>query len=235
MDTLGNQGFAILPSVISTERANDLIAALARVNAGYGMRNLLRDVPAVRALALELTPLATLVLGPAAFPARGIFFDKIPEANWEVGWHQDLSIAVVERIDTPGFAGWSVKAGVVHVQPPSEILEQMLAVRVHLDECDEANGPLRVLPGSHGEGRLNEEAIARWKKSVEEVMCVAMKGSALLMRPLLLHASSPPAAPHHRRVIHLEYASCELPNGLRWHSRESLENGSQTCRPSQDP
>ena len=221
MNALGRNGFAVLPSVISVARADELIASLAKANPGYGMRNLLRDVPEAMALARDLTPLAAMVLGPAAFPVRGIFFDKIPRANWEVGWHQDLSIAVVERIETSGFTGWSVKAGVVHVQPPTEILQQMITLRVHLDDCGEGNGPLRVLPGSHGEGRLNDQAIARWKQFVAEVVCTAMKGSVLLMRPMILHASSPAALPNHRRVIHLEYAATELPNGLRWHSREN--------------
>jgi hypothetical protein len=64
-------------------------------------------------------------------------------------WHQDRAIAVRDRVDVPGFGPWSVKAGLVHVEPPVDILERMLAVRLHLDDCGEDNGPLRVLPGSH--------------------------------------------------------------------------------------
>jgi len=32
----------------------------------------------------------------------------------------------------------------------------------------------------------------------------------------VLHASSPAKSPSHRRVIHIEYASGTLPEGLRW-------------------
>ena len=37
------------------------------------------------------------------------------------------------------------------------------------------------------------------------------------MRPLLLHASSIAIVPTHRRVIHLEYASQSLADGLEWY------------------
>jgi hypothetical protein len=49
-----------------------------------------------------------------------------------------------------------------------------------------------------------------------EFACTLPRGGVLLMRPLLLHASSPSAMPAHRRVIHIEYATGELPAGLTW-------------------
>lgn len=213
---LETDGFAILAGVISAAKVDALAAALAELGAGYGMRNLLRACPAVAALAEELKSLVAPVLGKEAFAARGILFDKLPGANWEVGWHQDLSIAVAERIDAPGFSGWSVKRGVQHVQPPVAVLERMLTVRVHLDESGADNGPLRVLRGSHAHGRLTDEQIERWEKTGEEVACLVLRGGALLMRPLLLHASAPAKKPSHRRVIHLEYAADRLLHGLRW-------------------
>ena len=42
-------------------------------------------------------------------------------------------------------------------------MKRMLAVRVHLDDCGLENGPVRVLPGSHPNGRLSEAAIDGWK------------------------------------------------------------------------
>lgn len=213
---LDRDGFAILTNVLPVTRADALAGALAGLGAGYGMRNLLRACPEIAALADELKTLVAPVLGAAAFAARGIFFDKLPGANWEVGWHQDLSIAVAERIDAPGFSGWSVKQGVPHVQPPVAVLERMLAVRLHLDDSGADNGPLRVLRGSHASGRLTDEQVERWKQSSEEVACLVPKGGALLMRPLLLHASAPAKKPCHRRVIHLEYAADPLPHGLEW-------------------
>jgi len=95
----------------------------------------------------------------------------------------------------------------------------MITVRLHLDDCGPEHGPLRVIPDSHREGRLDREAITRWRETVptEEITCRA--GDALLMRPLLLHASSKATRPKHRRVLHVEYAAEELPGGLEWHQK----------------
>ena len=104
----------------------------------------------------------------------------------------------------------------MHVQAPAEILEGMVTVRLHLDACRKENGALRVLPGSHTAGRLTPEQIQAFRKQAAEVACETGLGSALLMKPLLLHASSPATQPGHRRVVHLEYACEPLPNGLEW-------------------
>lgn len=227
---LNENGYAIVPDVISSDTVAQLIAALEQTSEGHdakqrggvpGVRNLLARVPAVRVLAQShaMRALVAPTLGPAAFAVRGILFDKTPGANWNVVWHQDLSIAVRERRDVPGFGPWSEKAGVTHVQPPVGILERMLAVRLHLDDCDARNGPLRVLPGSHTVGRLNAGDIARRREQTPEVVCPVPAGGALLMRPLLLHASSDALDPRHRRVIHLEFAAEDLPDGLEWHDR----------------
>jgi ectoine hydroxylase-related dioxygenase (phytanoyl-CoA dioxygenase family) len=82
-------------------------------------------------------------------PVRAIFFDKSSGSNWLVPWHQDLTIAVASKCEAPGFGPWSVKDGIPHVQPPDELLKQMIALRLHLDDCDASNGALRVIPGSH--------------------------------------------------------------------------------------
>jgi ectoine hydroxylase-related dioxygenase (phytanoyl-CoA dioxygenase family) len=156
------------------------------------------------------------VLGESAFAVRATLFDKTPDANWKVPWHQELSIAVKERIDVEGFGPWSIKSGVVHVQAPTAVLETMLAVRIHLDECNEKNGPLRVIPSSHRRGRLTAEQIQNIPLTMPSVSCPVQRGGALLMRPLLLHASSASQSANHRRVIHIDFASGPLPAGLKW-------------------
>ena len=160
------------------------------------------------------------VLGDRFFPVRGILFDKIPDANWRVPWHQDETIAVQERVEAEGFGPWSMKADVLHVQPPAEVLEHMVSVRLHLDNCGEENGALRVIPGSHLHGRIPEDEIQAMRET-HEFVCVVGVGGALLMRPLLLHASSPSRVPGHRRVVHLDFASVQLPNGMRWFSESA--------------
>jgi ectoine hydroxylase-related dioxygenase (phytanoyl-CoA dioxygenase family) len=127
-------------------------------------------------------------------------------------------IAVAEKGEARGFLAWRQKAGVWQVQPPPEITAAMVAVRVHLDDCHAGKGPLRVLPGSHRQGGLDNE-IDHWKREVESVTCLTDAGGAVTMRPLILHASSKAESPSHRRVIHIEFASQELPGGLQWHRR----------------
>ena len=48
-------------------------------------------------------------LGPEAFPVRAILFNKTDATNWALPWHQDRTIAVTAREDTPGFGPWTVK------------------------------------------------------------------------------------------------------------------------------
>jgi ectoine hydroxylase-related dioxygenase (phytanoyl-CoA dioxygenase family) len=134
-------------------------------------------------------------------PVRAIYFDKSPQTNWLVSWHQDLTLAVRARAEHPGFGPWSVKDGIPHVQPPVELLQQMLTVRLHLDDADESNGALRVLPGSHCLGRLSSERIQELRANQVDYLCAVSAGDALLMRPLLLHASSRSTTTQHRRVL----------------------------------
>ncbi|WP_338868624.1 phytanoyl-CoA dioxygenase family protein [Myxococcus stipitatus] len=92
----------------------------------------------------------------------------------------------------------------------------MLALRIHLDDCGEENGPVRVLPGTHLQGRLTEADIDDRKSRIAPVTCLARRGDVLAFHPLLLHASSPATRPGHRRVLHLEFAAATLPGGLEW-------------------
>ena len=181
------------------------------------LRHLLRDVPEIAGLARSKQVLSAVetFLGGRAFPVRAILFDKTPSANWSVGWHQDLAISVRQRVDAPGFYGWSEKDGIVHVMAPAQVLEQMVTVRIHLDDCDVANGALQVVPGSHLAGVLDAAGIRQRSKA--GVTCVVPQGGALLMRPLHLHASHAAQSRLHRRVVHLEYACRPLPCGLQWH------------------
>jgi ectoine hydroxylase-related dioxygenase (phytanoyl-CoA dioxygenase family) len=216
-------GFAVIENVLTERSVAVLVDSVSSVVGpdGYALRNLLRSVPAVQQLAIsrEIRALVESVLGPDAFPVKGILFDKTIGANWKVAWHQDTMITVSERRDLPGFGPWSAKEGVMHVQPPAEVLAGMLTVRVHLDDCGPDNGPLRVLPESHKAGLLSAEAIDARRDSHAAITCTAARGGVLLMRPLTLHASSAATAPRHRRVVHLEYAASPLPNGLHWANR----------------
>lgn len=149
-------------------------------------------------------------------PVRSILFNKTPDANWPVAWHQDLTIAVKKEADVFGYENWSTKDGVVHVQPPVNFLERMMTLRIHLDPTPEENGALRVVPGSSSIGRIQSESIPDLVKG-NETVCSCSAGDVLLMAPLILHSSKRAAAPANRRIIHFEYAPEEsLDPCLSW-------------------
>jgi ectoine hydroxylase-related dioxygenase (phytanoyl-CoA dioxygenase family) len=219
---LEKNGFVTIDSDLNSDSIDLLIKSIVDLDLSpsrAGIRNLLELSPCIRKLAQsqEIRALVAPILGDAARVVNGIFFDKQPTANWKVPWHQDRTIAVKDRVDVSGYHPWSTKAGILHVQPPTAILEQMLTVRIHLDRTDESNGALKVIGESHCHGKLTDVEIDRWKQISSPISCDLQPGGILLMRPLLLHASSAATVPSHRRVIHLEYANDRLPSGLEWY------------------
>ena len=223
---LDRDGFAIIPDVLACPAIDHLLEALncAEINrakrkgAVYGGRNLLA-LQEVRNLAADpaVRALITPIVGAEAMPVRALFFDKTPQANWPVLWHQDLMIAVDRKHVLEDWGPWSTKAGVTHVEPPQALLAAMLTIRIHLDDCSADNGPLRVIPGIHVLGRLSRDRIREITATTDHHTCLAPLGSALLMRPLLLHASSPAKHASHRRVVHIEFAADSLlPPPLNW-------------------
>ncbi len=145
---LTSDGFEIIPSVLGEDEMKLLRQELSALNIAPGHRRLAKRVPSVDALASSpaIVNLLETAVGTRPVLVRSIFFDKTPEANWLVPWHQDLTIAVQQRIDVAGYGPWSIKEGIPHVQPPVELLETMVTLRLHLDDCDEANGALKVVP-----------------------------------------------------------------------------------------
>lgn len=226
-NAVGRDGFAIVENIVPKELLASLLGGIERISDDasvrkrggiFAVRNLLEIVPEVHELAdsAAIKSLVQAIIGVDCFPVRGILFDKVPNANWKVPWHQDVTIAVQAKIEAKDFGPWSVKADVVHVQSPASILENMISVRVHIDDCTEDNGALRVIPGSHRRGRIPEEEIPAFRAESTERVCPVRTGGALLMRPLLLHASSTSRIPRHRRVVHIDFASVRLPSGMRW-------------------
>ena len=223
-EQIGELGFAIIDEALDAAETDAAVRAIEPLEPSLlaagrgGIRDVLRLSPPLRCLAgyPSVQRVVEAVLGEHAFAVRGVLFDKHPGANWKVPWHQDLTIGVRQKIQVIGYGPWSEKAGIPHVQPPRHVLEQMLTVRVHLDECGSSNGPVRVMPGSHLSGRLSDAAIAAVTSSAETVVCTVRRGGLLAMRPLLVHGSSAASAPARRRVLHLDFASCSLTHGLEW-------------------
>ncbi len=147
---------------------------------------------------------------------RCILFDKSPTNNWLVSWHQDKTVALSSRFEEIGWGPWSVKDGVHHVQPPNEVLEDMVTFRIHLDESTIENGCLKVISESHTFGVLSQDQIYALTSAKVENFIVAPALSMLVMRPHILHASSKATGLSRRRILHLEYSGYELPKGIHW-------------------
>ncbi|MBV9882587.1 MAG: phytanoyl-CoA dioxygenase family protein [Sphingomonadaceae bacterium] len=175
-----------------------------------------RPLPGLADAVAPATQLAASVLGPAGRPVRAIPFDKSPRRNWSVGWHQDRTIALRRRIDTPGFASWTVKTGIVHAVPPFALLARLLTLRIHLDPAGPDNAPLLILRGSHLLGRVAEPEMEALAARLETFACEASRGDVWLYATPILHASARALAPGRRRVLQLLYAAEALPNGLDW-------------------
>lgn len=159
---------------------------------------------------------AAAVIGETARPVRAILFDKTPDANWSLGWHQDRVIAVRERVEMEGFGPWTRKHGALHVAPPFTLLERMLTLRVHLDPVPETNAPLLVAPGSHLRGRIAEADVPSVVADCGVVGCLAEPGDVWIYATPILHASERASSAERRRVLQVDYASEELPGELEW-------------------
>ena len=220
-------GCAVIENVLHEASLLHIRAEIERVQrqasgqSYAGIRHLLSRSEIIRTLASsgELQALVEPILGPNAFCVRCILFDKSEQANWWVGWHQDLFITVRERIDVPGYTGFWRKEGVLHVKPPAEVLANMLTVRLHVDDCPVERGPLEVIPGSHTWGFLTPDQSEQCAREIAVSTLTAAAGGAILMRPLILHASRKMTTPGQRRVLHFEFAANDLPGGLEWAER----------------
>ena len=168
-----------------------------------------------------VSPIRSYLQSIGALPADAVavqctLFRKTADCNWKVPYHQDLSIPVAARVEHSALSGWSMKEDGHYVQPPVDVLEALLAVRLHLDSSAGDEGALRVVPGSHRLGRLRPDSIAATDKRNTEIVCAADAGDLLLMRPLLLHASSKAERPNGRRVLHFLFAPRQPGCGLQW-------------------
>lgn len=212
-----SKGFALVAQVLSP----DACASAARhvQVAGAGTRGLLSQ-PWCGALAAQLRaqPALAPLIGSDSVAVQCTWFEKSAGRNWLVALHQDLSIPVAGKVDDPALSGWSVKESIQFVRAPPEVLAQLVAVRVHFDPCGTQDGPLRVVPGSHLHGVVNDGDAAALRATRGEVVCVAAAGAVLVLRPLLLHASSKGSGASLRRVLHFVFGPRQLPHGLRWHT-----------------
>jgi ectoine hydroxylase-related dioxygenase (phytanoyl-CoA dioxygenase family) len=215
---MNEAGFWIQENVFSDSECDDLLqvlSSLALERSRAGVRNLMAQ-PAIQKLASDhrLLQIAACAFGQPLIPYKATLFDKSDQANWLVAWHQDTILPLEQKVAAWG--PWSKKAGIDYAQAPSWALARILALRIHLDASRSANGPLRVIPGSHLAGIMTDEAVAAVVKSSHPTDCLVGRGGVLAMSPLLVHSSSKVQGVQPRRVLHFEYApGLEIIAGIR--------------------
>lgn len=231
---LHQNGFTTIPDIYSISEVNSLVEIIANAtqnsanfrqsNDLFAIRNLLSEIPELQNILwnAHLKTLIKELFGENYFNVKAIYFDKPPQSNWIVAWHQDLTISVSDKTDTESFTNWTLKQGQPTVQPPLEVLENIFTLRIHLDDCDETNGALRVIPKSHQKGVISMKDF-RLEDYPEPVNVAVPKGGVMLMKPLILHASNKSTSERNRRVIHLEFSDMNLPDGLDWREKRFVQ------------
>jgi ectoine hydroxylase-related dioxygenase (phytanoyl-CoA dioxygenase family) len=214
------RGFAIASGVLATNEADEILSQLSVSDLSRsraGARHILKQ-PCVTQVANDsrVLALAQSVLGEDAVPFRATLFDKSQQSNWLVVWHQDTALPLCEKRETPDWGPWSVKDHIIYAHAPTRALEKILALRIHLDDSTQTNGPLRVIPTTHNRGVLTDDELQALDAQIESVKCIVGKGGVIAMRPLIAHASSKSQSELSRRVLHIEYAAVqEFENQLR--------------------
>jgi ectoine hydroxylase-related dioxygenase (phytanoyl-CoA dioxygenase family) len=220
MDELSKNGFSVIHNVFPSSECLRILDHLSNWKVGRsraGTRHLM-SCPAISSFANDkrLIALASTALSEPAIPYRATLFEKSPKSNWLVVWHQDTSLPLSGKLEGSEWGPWSCKAGVTYARAPSWALERVVTLRVHLDHCASENGPLRVIPGSHNKGVLTETQIGTITNTQASAECVVRAGGVLLMRPLIIHASSKSKSKTPRRILHIEYApQAGIGNGIQ--------------------
>ncbi|VEP16403.1 conserved hypothetical protein [Hyella patelloides LEGE 07179] len=217
-------GYEIIPQLINSNLVNDLKKAIIsniEAKSAYGVRDLHHKIPKISDLTnsqLIVNTLKQYTKYNQFQLIKAIFFNKNIDHNWAVAWHQDKTIAVKQKLNLTEYKNWTVKQGTLHVQPPLKILEKITAIRIALDDTDSNNGALKIIPNSHKLGILTQPEINQITNERKPILCSLKAGDAIIMHPLILHSSSKSINGNERRTIHLEYCSCNLPQGLDWHN-----------------
>lgn len=226
---IADNGFTVIGDVFSADEVHAIVAELNKVKASnnnfrqtadlFAIRRFFKEVPGILPLVFndKLRAFINHLFGPEYFLVKSIYFDKPGNSNWFVAYHQDLTIAVDIKKELPGYGPWTVKNNQFGVQPPLNILEDNYTIRIHLDDTDENNGALKVIPASHKKG-IYRAADIDWNVE-QEVSCNIPAGGLMVMKPQLLHASSRTVNDKNRRVLHLEFSRATLAEGIDWAER----------------
>ncbi|MFZ4929947.1 phytanoyl-CoA dioxygenase family protein [Chryseobacterium sp. Mn2064] len=222
-------GFAVINNIFSPKELEDINLVLQNIDTSkenfrksedlFAIRQFLKEIPEIKDLIFNdhIKKVIKEIFGEQYFVVKSIYFDKPETSNWYVAYHQDLTISVDKKLEVDNFGPWTTKQNQFAVQPPLPVLENIYTIRIHLDDTDENNGALKVVPKSHAKGIYRPETID-WTIEIEEI-CHVEKGGIMIMKPLILHGSNRTTNGKKRRVIHIEFSDMELPKELNWSER----------------
>jgi len=225
-------GFTIINSIYTEEEVSRLLYVIENTESSgdtfrksadlFAIRQFLKEAPATLPVILNnnLRQIITSIFGNDYFIVKSIYFDKPEVSNWFVAYHQDLTISVDRKTEIDHFGPWTVKQNQFAVQPPLHVLENIYTIRIHLDETNQDNGALKVVPQSHSKHIYRPENI-NWETETETT-CNVEKGGIMIMKPLLLHSSGRTINNKRRRVIHIEFSSALLPQPLQWAEKTDI-------------
>ncbi|WP_312900408.1 phytanoyl-CoA dioxygenase family protein [Chryseobacterium taichungense] len=232
-DLIQDNGFTIINNIFSDEETEKIREFIQHIDTSketfrksedlFAIRQFLKEIPSVKDLIFNenIKSIIKDIFGSGYFVVKSIYFDKPEKSNWYVAYHQDLTISVDRKAELPDFGPWTTKQNQFAVQPPLDILENIFTIRIHLDDTDENNGALKVIPGSHAKGIYRPETID-WSEETEEI-CKVEKGGVMIMKPLLLHGSNRTTNGKRRRVIHIEFSDTKLPSELNWSEKALID------------
>lgn len=233
---VNNEGFTIIDNVYSENEIEKLISLIENTTDNepenatfrksqdlFAIRQFHKEIPETLSFIFNenLNKIIESTFGKGYFITKSIYFDKPEKSNWFVAYHQDLTISVDKKMEVENFENWTIKQNQFAVQPPKEILENNFTIRIHIDTTTKHNGALKVINNSHSKGIVRIENLDFENET--ETICEVKKGGIMIMKPLLFHASNKTTNNERRRVIHIEFSKQQLPSGLEWSEKTTLE------------
>ncbi len=234
-ETIANDGFAIIEKVFTEGEIDDLLLTISQADTSkptfrkttelFAIRQFFKEIPASfdKVFNAKINKLISDIFSQDYFVVKSIYFDKPGNSNWFVSYHQDLTISVDKKFDIAGFGPWTTKQNQFAVQPPLDILQDNFTIRIHLDNTNEENGALKIIPKSHLKGVCRPETI-EWSNEKQKT-CNVNKGGIMFMKPLLLHSSGRSINNNKRRVLHIEFSRSSLPENLNWAEYAEIKAG----------
>ncbi len=222
-EELDRKGFSLIKSIFSQDERYKLKRLLEDEKKVFAIRQLVKKHPEILELIFtnnKFKRLYSSICDEGYFLSKAIYFNKPKRSNWFVNYHQDISISAKEKVFSKNFSQWTKKHGQFGVVAPKEILENTVTFRIHLDQTDETNGALTVIPKTHQKGVIRIDRNFDKSDFGNDVLCNVDEGGVMLMKPLLLHASQKSVSEFDRRVIHLEFCNQDIPMG--WLEQHNL-------------